>query len=75
MQENDIRLFRIRPDETTLDSRDGPNERSDPHAHVSAMIELAAEAAEAAANATPLEPIEEDDEFEDDEGEDEDNSS
>jgi hypothetical protein len=48
MRENEIRYFRIRPDETTLDSRDGPNERSDPHAHVSAMLELAAEAAEAA---------------------------
>jgi hypothetical protein len=48
MRENEIRYFRIRPEETTLDSRDGPNERSDPHAHVSAMLELAAEAAQAA---------------------------
>lgn len=62
MQENDIRYFRIRPDETTLDSRDGPNERSDPHAHVSAMIEIGAEAAEAAVKATPIEPPEEEEE-------------
>lgn len=69
MQENDVRYFRIRPDETTIDSREAPSEHADPHAHVSAMLEIAAEAAEAAANATPIEPPEDEEEDEDEDDE------